>query len=306
MDKKIAFLGTPEFAVPILRSIIENGYKILCVFSQPPRKSHRGQKINKSPVNILSEEFGIQIKTPNKIEDELEFIKSLNLDIAIVVAYGQIIPEQILKLSKKGFINIHASLLPKWRGAAPIQRSLINMDKNTGISIMKINQKLDEGPVCNKYQINILENENAKSLSERLSKLASEKIIENINEILNENIKFDEQDHNQATYAKKIEKSEGKINWNDTAEKILAKINGLFPKPGAWFKFQNQRYKILKANLSKKTGKIGEIIDKDLTISCGLNSIKVIEIQREGKKSQLAEDFLLGSKLKEGIILNNE
>jgi len=306
MDKKIAFLGTPEFAVPILRSIIENGYKILCVFSQPPRKSHRGQKINKSPVNILSEEFGIQIKTPNKIEDELEFIKSLNLDIAIVVAYGQILPEQILKLSKKGFINIHASLLPKWRGAAPIQRSLINMDKNTGISIMKINQKLDEGPVCNKYQINILENENAKSLSERLSKLASEKIIENINEILNENIKFDEQDHNQATYAKKIEKSEGKINWNDTAEKILAKINGLFPKPGAWFKFQNQRYKILKANLSKKTGKIGEIIDKDLTISCGLNSIKVIEIQREGKKSQLAEDFLLGSKLKEGIILNNE
>lgn len=306
MDKKIAFLGTPEFAVPILRSIIENGYKILCVFSQPPRKSHRGQKINKSPVNILCEEFGIQIKTPNKIEDELEFIKSLNLDIAIVVAYGQIIPEQILKLSKKGFINIHASLLPKWRGAAPIQRSLINMDKNTGISIMKINQKLDEGPVCNKYQINILENENAKSLSERLSKLASEKIIENINEILNENIKFDEQDHNQATYAKKIEKSEGKINWNDTAEKILAKINGLFPKPGAWFKFQNQRYKILKANLSKKTGKIGEIIDKDLTISCGLNSIKVIEIQREGKKSQLAEDFLLGSKLKEGIILNNE
>ena len=306
MDKKIAFLGTPEFAVPILRSIIENGYKILCVFSQPPRKSHRGQKINKSPVNILCEEFGIQIKTPNKIEDELEFIKSLNLDIAIVVAYGQIIPEQILKLSKKGFINIHASLLPKWRGAAPIQRSLINMDKNTGISIMKINQKLDEGPVCNKYQINILENENAKSLSERLSKLASEKIIENINEILNENIKFDEQDHNQATYAKKIEKSEGKINWNDTAEKILAKINGLFPKPGAWFKFQNQRYKILKANLSKKTGKIGEIIDKDLTISCGLNSIKVIKIQREGKKSQLAEDFLLGSKLKEGIILNNE
>ena len=142
MDKKIAFLGTPEFAVPILRSIIENGYKILCVFSQPPRKSHRGQKINKSPVNILSEEFGIQIKTPNKIEDELEFIKSLNLDIAIVVAYGQIIPEQILKLSKKGFINIHASILPKWRGAAPIQRSLINMDKNTGVSIMKINKKL--------------------------------------------------------------------------------------------------------------------------------------------------------------------
>ena len=306
MDKKIAFLGTPEFAVPILRSIIKGGYKVSCVFSQPPRKSHRGQKINKSPVHIFSEDFGIQIKTPNKIEDELEFIKSLNLDIAIVVAYGQILPEEILRLSKKGFINIHASLLPKWRGAAPIQRSLINMDKNTGVSIMKINKKLDEGPVCNKYQINILENENAKSLSERLSKLASEKIIENIKEILDEKIKFNEQDHNQATYAKKIEKSEGKINWNDPAEKILAKINGLYSNPGAWFKFQNQRYKILKAKLSKKSGKIGEIIDKNLTICCGLNSIEIIEIQREGKKSQLIEDFLLGSKLKEGIILNNE
>ena len=306
MDIKIAFLGTPEFAVPILRSIIKGGYKISCVFSQPPRKSHRGQKINKSPVHIFSEDFGIQIKTPNKIEDELEFIKSLNLDIAIVVAYGQILPEEILRLSKKGFINIHASLLPKWRGAAPIQRSLINMDKNTGVSIMKINKKLDEGPVCNKYQINILENENAKSLSERLSKLASEKIIENIKEILDEKIKFNEQDHNQATYAKKIEKSEGKINWNDPAEKILAKINGLYSNPGAWFKFQDQRYKILKAKLSKKSGKIGEIIDKNLTICCGLNSIEIIEIQREGKKSQLIEDFLLGSKLKEGIILNNE
>ena len=306
MDKKIAFLGTPEFAVPILRSIIKGGYKVSCVFSQPPRKSHRGQKINKSPVHIFSEDFGIQIKTPNKIEDELEFIKSLNLDIAIVVAYGQILPEEILRLSKKGFINIHASLLPKWRGAAPIQRSLINMDKNTGVSIMKINKKLDEGPVCNKYQINILENENAKSLSERLSKLASEKIIENIKEILDEKIKFNEQDHNQETYAKKIEKSEGKINWNNPAEKILAKINSLYPKPGAWFKFQNQRYKILKAKLSKKSGKIGEIIDKNLTICCGLNSIEIIEIQREGKKSQLIEDFLLGSKLKEGIILNNE
>ena len=147
MDKKIAFLGTPNFAVPILKSIHQGNYKISCVFSQPPRKSNRGHKLNKSPIHLLSEELGIEIKTPENIEKEIDYIKSLNLDLAIVVAYGQILSKDILSLSKNGFINIHASLLPKWRGAAPIQRSLINMDKITGLSIMKINPKLDEGPV---------------------------------------------------------------------------------------------------------------------------------------------------------------
>tara|TARA_B100000131_G_C18122857_1_gene613550 strand:+ start:397 stop:1317 length:921 start_codon:yes stop_codon:yes gene_type:complete len=306
MQKKIAFLGTPEFAVPTLKSMHDKGFKISCAFSQPPRKSNRGQKINKSPVQILCEHLGIPIKTPNKIDEEAGFIKSLNLDLAIVVAYGQILSKDILKLSKNGFINIHASLLPKWRGAAPIQRSLINMDKITGISIMKINDKLDEGPICNTYKININENENTRSLSKKLSKLASEKIIENIQKILNEEISFKEQDNSRATYAKKIQKVEGKINWSENADQILAKINGLYPRPGAWFKFQNIRYKILKATISKKNSKIGEIIDNDLTISCGSNAIKIVEIQREGKKAQLTKDFLLGSKLREGIILSNE
>ena len=157
MDKKIAFLGTPNFAVPILKSIHQSIYKISCVFSQPPRKSNRGHKLNKSPIHLLSEELGIEIKTPENIEKEIDYIKSLNLDLAIVVAYGQILSKDILSLSKNGFINIHASLLPKWRGAAPIQRSLINMDKITGLSIMKINPKLDEGPVCNKYPLDILD-----------------------------------------------------------------------------------------------------------------------------------------------------
>ena len=174
MDKKIAFLGTPNFAVPILKSIHQSNYKISCVFSQPPRKSNRGHKLNKSPIHLLSEELGIEIKTPENIEKEIDYIKSLNLDLAIVVAYGQILSKDILSLSKNGFINIHASLLPKWRGAAPIQRSLINMDKITGLSIMKINPKLDEGPVCNTYPLDILENENAKDLADRLSNLAAE------------------------------------------------------------------------------------------------------------------------------------
>ncbi len=306
MDKKIAFLGTSEFALPILKSLYESEYKISCVFSQPPRKSNRGQKITKSAVHKMCESLSIPIKTPNKIIEEADFIKSLDLDLAVVVAYGQILSDDILLLSKNGFINIHASLLPRWRGAAPIQRSLINMDKITGISIMKINNKLDEGPVCNRYTIDVESNENAKSLSEKLSKLGSDKILENIKKILDNNIIFKDQDHSKATYAKKIEKIEGKINWKDKAENIIAKINGLYPKPGAWFIFENERYRILRANLSKKNSKFGQILDNELTISCGSNSIKIFELQREGRKAQSTREFLLGSKLREGTILTNE
>ena len=306
MDKKIAFLGTPSFAVPILRSVYKSDYKISCVFSQPPRRSNRGYKLNKSAVHKVSEELGIKIKTPDKIENEIDYIKSLNLDLAIVVAYGQILSEDILGLSKYGFINVHASLLPKWRGAAPIQRSIINMDKITGLSIMKIIPELDEGPVCKKYSVEILENENAKSLSDRLSELAAEKILINIKNILQQKANFEEQDTSIATYAKKIKKIEGKINWNNGADEILAKINGLYPNPGAWFNFDDNRYKILRATLSKISTKPGEIIDDELTISCGSKSIKVIEIQREGKKAQTSKDFLLGSKLKKGIVLKND
>ena len=180
------------------------------------------------------------------------------------------------------------------------------MDKITGLSIMKINPKLDEGPVCNKYPLDILENENAKGLADRLSNLAAEKIITNIENILQQKANFEEQDSSMATYAKKIKKIEGKINWNNEADKILAKINGLYPQPGAWFGFENNRHKILRATLSKTTMRPGEIIDDELTISCGNKSIKVTEIQREGKKPQKTKDFLLGSKLKKGIILKNE
>ena len=178
MLKKIVFMGTPFFAVPILKSLYQNGYPISVVYTQPAQKSKRGQRVNKSPVQGISETLNIEFRTPTSLKnnrEEYEYLQKLNADIAIVVAYGQIIPKEILNLTKKGFINIHASLLPKWRGAAPIQRSIMNLDKQTGISIMKIDKKLDTGPVCNSYPLNILENENSESLSERLSLLAAEK-----------------------------------------------------------------------------------------------------------------------------------
>ena len=302
-------MGTPLFAVPILKSLYQNGYPISVVYTQPPQKSQRGQKINKSPIQGISETLNLDFRTPQSLKDndeEYEFLKKLNADLSIVVAYGQIIPKNFLGLTKKGFVNIHGSILPKWRGAAPIQRSIMNLDRETGVSIMKIVEELDSGPVSNVYKIKIDHNHNAQEISEKLSLLAAEKILDNIDEILDDKAKFMDQDHSKATYAKKIEKSEGQIDWNNKASEIIAKINGLFPVPGAFFNFNGERYKILKAEIGNGLGKSGEVLSDSLEIACGNNqSIKIIEIQRQGKKIQKIGEFMLGSQIKKGSLINN-
>ena len=309
MLKKIIFMGTPFFAVPILRSLYQNGYPVSVVYTQPPQKSQRGQRINKSPIQGISETLKIEYRTPSLLKDNMEeynYLKELDADIAIVVAYGQIIPKEYLSLVKKGFINIHASLLPKWRGAAPIQRSIMNLEKETGFSIMKIEEKLDTGPICNSYKIEIMNEDNSETIAEKLSALASEKILVNIDEILEDKIEFKEQNHNEATYASKIEKTEGQINWSEKAENIIGKINGLYPNPGAFFIYNGERYKILKASLALGSGRIGEVLDNYLEVSCGnKKSIKILEIQRQGKRPQNISEFKLGSQIKKGSNLNN-
>ena len=309
MSKKIIFMGTPLFAVPILKSLYQNGYQISVVFTQPPQKSQRGQKINKSAIQGISETLNLNFRCPQTLKDnneEYEFIKNLEADLAIVVAYGQIIPKKFLDLTKKGFINIHGSILPKWRGAAPIQRSIINLDQETGISIMKIEEELDSGPISNIYKIKLDKNENAQEISEKLSLLAAEKIADNVDEILDGKAKFFDQDHSKATYAKKLNKTEGKINWNENALNIIGKINGLFPSPGAFFNFNGERYKVLKAEIGSGIGATGEVLSEKLEIACGNNqSIKVIEIQRQGKRSQKVGEFMLGSQIKKGSVILN-
>ena len=309
MSKKIIFMGTPLFAVPVLKSLYQNGFTISVVYTQPPQKSHRGQKINKSPIQVISEESNIYFRCPenlNKNNEEYEFIKNLNADLAIVVAYGKIIPKEYLNLTKKGFINIHGSLLPKWRGAAPIQRSIMNLDNETGISIMKMNEKLDSGPVSNTYKIKLNQNSNAQEVSEKLALLAADKILDNVNDIFKGNAKFVKQDESQASYAKKIDKMEGKINWNDKASNILGKINGLFPNPGAFFNFNGERYKILKAVIGNGSGKAGIVLSDPLEIACSNNqSIKIVQIQREGKNAQNVDEFMRGSTIKKGSLIFN-
>ena len=304
MSKKLVFMGTPMFAVPILKSLYQNGYNISCEYTQPPQKSKRGQKINKSPIQGISETLNLEYRTPSVLnnEEEYNFLNSLNADLAIVVAYGQIIPKKFLSLTKKGFINIHASLLPKWRGAAPIQRSIMNLDQETGISIMRIAEKLDTGPVCSNYKIQLNENLNALEISEKLSNLAAEKILDNVDDILEDKASFIEQDHSNATYASKIQKTEGQINWNENAEKIIGKINGLYPSPGAFFMFNGERYKILKAQVGRAQGNPGSVLSDNLEIACGNNqSIIIKEIQRQGKRPQNIGEFIQGSQIKKGL-----
>jgi methionyl-tRNA formyltransferase len=292
---------------PILKSLYQNGYPISDVYTQPPQKSQRGQKINKSPIQGIAETLNLDFRTPKNLKDnneEYEYFKSIDADLAIVVAYGQIIPKEFLNLTKKGFINIHASLLPKWRGAAPIQRSIMNLDKETGVSVMKIAEQLDTGPVCNTYKIDLTNNLNAIEVSEKLSLIAAEKILDNVDDIMEDKAKFIEQDHSKATYASKIQKAEGEINWNDEAKIIIGKINGLYPAPGAFFIYKGERYKILKAEIGNGIGKPGEIVSDYLEIVCGdKQTIKIKEIQRQGKKPQNIGEFMLGSQIKKGAVI---
>ena len=305
MLKKIVFMGTSVFAVKILKSLYQNGYPIATVYTQAPKKSNRGMRVTKSPVHSISETLSLEVRTPVTLknnQEEYDYLKNIDASICLVVAYGQIIPESFLNLTKKGFINIHASLLPKYRGAAPIQRAIMNLEKKTGVSIMKINSQLDEGPVCKSYEIDINEKDSSDDLSEKLSDLAVEKILDDIDDILDDKAKFKDQDHSKATYAKKINKKESSIDWNTPAKSVIAKINGL---NGAHFIFQGARYKILKAELNNLSGKPGEIIGDSLEIACKEKSIKVMMIQREGKKPQKTAEFLLGSQIKKGLFLSN-
>ena len=300
-------MGTPMFAVPILKSLYQNGYPISDVYTQPPQKSQRGQRINKSPIQGIAETLNLEFRTPKFLKnnnEEFEYFKSINADLAVVVAYGQIIPKEFLNLTKKGFINIHASILPSWRGAAPIQRSIMNLDKETGITIMKIAEQLDTGPICNTYKINLENNLNAQDISEQLSSLAAEKILDNIDNILDDKAKFIEQNHAQATYASKIQKLEGKIDWGENALNIIGKINGLYLVPGAFFVFKGERYKILKADIGNGIGNPGEVVSDYLEVACGNGqSIKIKEIQRQGKKPQNIGEFMLGSQIKKGSLI---
>jgi len=306
MPLKIVFMGTPQFSVPTLEALQKNKFNILSVYTQPPKKSKRGQKINPSPIENFCKNNNLNFSNPTSLnnESELKNFKKLLPDIVVVVAYGQIIPNFFLGVPKFGFINIHASLLPKWRGAAPIQRAIMNADKKIGISIMKIKEKLDTGPILISRELELDQNITHGEIEKKFSQIGAKLLIESLKIIEEGNPKFINQEHSKATYAKKINKDETKIDWYLDADKVLAHIHGLSPNPGAWFEYEKERFKVLKAKINSINGKEGCVLDENLIVGCKRNSIQVLELQRQGKNKQTAKEFLLGKKISKGSTLS--
>ncbi len=306
MALKIIFMGTPDFAVPILKAIHGSDHKILEVYTQPPTKSGRGQKINHSKIHNYSEKLNLKVRCPTTLNtnEEINHIKKSNPDVVVVVAYGKILPTELLNINNILFINVHASLLPRWRGAAPIQRAIMNMDSETGISIMKIEPELDSGPVMLQSKIKIHPNFNCEEQSKEMSKIGAKLILDALELIEANKAKFQPQNESEITYAKKIAKTEAKINWREDAQNILAKINALNPNPGCWFELDGSRVKIIKAKKIICEGKPGMVLDEKFTIGCLKNAIQILEVKKEGKNKMIAKEFLKGNRIKVGQNLN--
>ena len=304
MSLNIAFMGTPQFAIPTLKKILLTSHSVKAVYSQPPRKSNRGMKLEKSPIHVLAEENNLSVRTPNSLEEDFDYFQQLNVDLVVVVAYGQIISKQFLQLPKYGFLNVHASLLPKWRGAAPIQRSVMAQDSATGISIMKIEEQLDSGPVLLVESMKLNLSTTSGEVENYLSNIGGDKILEAIQLIEEGKARFIPQEEDKATYAKKIKKEDEIIHWNKPAKEIIAQIHGLNPRPGACFTYKEEKIKIWKAEYVAKNDKPGLVMDNQLCISCGEGALKILEIQRPGKKIQQTKDFLLGFTIPQNTQLN--
>ena len=304
-NKKIIFMGSPRIASDYLKELIKNNFLISAVLSQPPKKKSRGMKIIESEVHQLASKNNIEVFCPNIFDrNTIETVKNLNPDLIIVMAYGKILPKEILDLPVFGCINIHVSLLPRWRGAAPIEYSLINGDKETGISIIQLTDKLDAGPIITQKKVVIEDNCNKKELSEKLTKVGIKLLIETIPLIFNKKITYSVQDENYASYTRKISSEDRKINFNKSVKEVLNLIRAHSPKPGAWFTIQNERIKIIKARKSNYTGSASTIIDKSFNIGCNDGSIEPLILQREGKNIISKDDFLRGYSFNINDIVN--
>ena len=287
---KIIFMGTPDFSAPILQALVDAGHDIAAVYSQPPRPSGRGQKLRPSPVQALAETLNLETRYPTSLKtpEALAEFTSFNADIAVVVAYGLILPQAILDAPIHGCLNIHASLLPRWRGAAPIHRAIMVGDAETGVCIMQMEAGLDTGPVLLRQTTEIAPHETTQDLHDRLSEIGAEAICLTLDTL--HLLTPELQTEDGVTYAQKIDKSEAQIDWNEPAETIDRQIRGLSPFPGAWTVHQGERLKLLGSELGTATGTPGEILDT-FTIACGTGSVKITRAQRAGKAAQDAEAF---------------
>ena len=293
---RLAFLGTPAFAVPMLEALLTGGYDIAAVYTQPPRPAGRGQKPQPTPIQHLAEAHGIEVRMPENLRaaSEQDAFRALALDAAIVVAYGLILPKPILAAPRFGCFNLHASLLPRWRGAAPIQRAIMAGDTESGVMVMRMEEGLDTGPILAEWRTPITDETTAGMLYDLLSREGARLMLETLPQIAAGTAHERLQPGGGHTYANKITPEEASIDWARPAAQILRHINGLNPTPCAWTMLGPTRLKIMRARLVDAKGRAGEIVDAHLTVACGSGAIQITELQRAGKAPQSAQAFLRG------------
>jgi len=305
MTLRLAFMGSPGFAIPPLKALIEAGHEIACVYSQPPRPAGRGKQERPTPVHAFAAERGIEVRTPKSLKraEEQERFAALKLDAAIVVAYGLILPKPVLDAPRLGAFNLHGSLLPRWRGAAPIQRAIMAGDKITGVQVMRMEEGLDTGPVLATAETPIDFEDNYATLHDRLSALGAQLLAETLEQIERGAATETPQSEAGVTYAHKITPAETRIDWTKSGREIDAMIRGLAPAPGAWFELNGARVKALHARLGQGRAPPGEALDDQLLIACGDGAVRLLKVQREGKAPMEAEAFLRGQPVPAGARL---
>lgn len=303
MPLRLIFMGTPDFSVPTLLELVAHGHEIAAVYTRAPKPGgRRGLQLQPTPVEDAARKLGIPVLTPKtlKTQEALDEFRAFEADAAVVVAYGMILPQAILDAPRLGCYNLHASLLPRWRGAAPINRAIMADDAESGVMVMKMDVGLDTGDVAMAERVAITDSMTAADLHDRLSRLGADLIVRAMAALDRGGLQLKKQSEDGVTYAAKIDKAEARIDWSKPARAVLRHIHGLSPFPGAWSELENARVKILRCELAKGSGAPGAVLDDHLTIACGEGAIRITELQREGKGRMQAADFLRGVPLKAG------
>ena len=307
---RIVFMGTPDFAVPALNALLKAGHEVVAVYTQPPRAAGRGMTLRKSPVHEAAETAGLEVRVPESLKSEAEQKRfaALEADAAVVVAYGLILPQPVLEATKQGIFNIHASLLPRWRGAAPINRAIMAGEVETGVSIMRVTEGLDAGPVCLTAPVAIGPEITAGALHDALAPLGAALMVAALAKLEQGALHCQAQDDAAATYANKLYNKETRISWTGPAQEVHDHIRGLAPYPGAWFELvqgdKRERVKVLGSALAEGSGIAGTLLDDRLTVACGKGAVRLTKVQRAGRKPTTGEAFLRGVDIPLGTVLD--
>jgi methionyl-tRNA formyltransferase len=304
---RLVFMGTPDFAVPTLGAIIDGGHKLIAVYTRPPRPAGRGMSVQASPVAHEAERFGLPVFTPKTLRETstVDAMRAHHAGAAVVVAYGLILPKPILDLFPLGCFNLHASLLPRWRGAAPIHRAILAGDRETGVMVMKMDEGLDAGPIALTERVGIGPDATAGDLHDVLARLGAGLMLDALAALEKGNLPLTPQPAAGATYANKIDKSETRIDWTKSWNKVHDHCRGLSPLPGAWFEYPNTgRIKVLRTTKGSGAGEPGRVLDDDLTIACGEGAVRLLELQRSGRQPMRVDEFLRGTPIPRASILH--